>query len=227
MKVAVVFTGFLLLMYSAITLAQDFEERPQHSHYAAFNAGGSFARDPDLKIPQPLPADLGHSLLLQGAFGLEYFEGLNLDFSISYRGGFQQISGFPQMPTGSADFHSWIGMVSGQLDVYPSHIRPFVSVGIGVSRNQLDTIQITQTDGSPLATISGANKTNFAWQVGGGIRLPLSGSSDVDMTFRYLHAGGYQSASEVRFVDGSTIDAKTTGEFSSVELLFGYRFRFK
>lgn len=74
-------------------------------------------------------------------------------------------------------------------------IRPFVTVAAGVAWNDMDpwTRVSSNANGPEVRTFSGNRETNFAWAVGGGASIDLSGmfgrQAFLDLTYRYVDAG--------------------------------------
>jgi len=201
---------------------------PQRGFYARVDVGYSNARDPELAIPSgPIPADIGSSVVYGGGFGYAYVPGLRGDFTLDYRSGFQQVSGFSAMPKGNADIKSLTALASVYFDVLPyERISPYVGAGLGMSRNDLDTITIKNVDGSLLGTIAGSTKNNFAWQfcVGGAFRL--QSNLLIDAGYHYLSAGDYESRDSLTLSDGTIVSAKTRGSVRAHEFLASLQFTF-
>lgn len=204
------------------------EMDPASGFYVRFDAGFSFARDPELRIPSgPLPADLGKSPIFGGGIGYSFVPGIRTDFTVTYRSGFEQISGFPQMPTGNAELDSVAGLVSLYLNLFPAEtVAPYAGFGLGASRNQLSEVRITNPDNSLLGTIGGKNQTNFAWQVCAGISANLSNRWLLDIGYHYLSAGEYTSQDLLLFPDGSSTFTKDVGKFRANELQLSLQYTF-
>ncbi len=224
MKRQIILTAALILcatfLYAEMDQASGF--------YVRFDAGISFARDPVLRIPSgPIPSDLGKSPILGGGIGYSFVPGIRTDFTVTYRSGFEQISGFPQMPTGNAEFDSVAGLASLYLNLFQiATAAPYAGFGVGASRNQLSEVRITNPDGSLLGTIGGKNQTNFAWQVCAGISANLSNRWLLDIGYRYLSAGEYTSQDLLFFPDGSSIAVRNIGKFRSNEVQLSLQYTF-
>lgn len=73
-------------------------------------------------------------------------------------------------------------------------IRPFVTVGAGLAFNDMGTwTRENPTAPQRVRNFSGHTETSFAWSVGGGIAIDLSGALSqkaiLDVTYRYVNAG--------------------------------------
>jgi opacity protein-like surface antigen len=201
---------------------------PRSGWYVRADAGYSSARDPELSIPSgPLPADLGSSSLFGGGLGYSYVPGLRGDFTLTYRSSFQQISGFPAMPEGRADFKSLTALVSIYLDLI-SKVRfsPYIGFGIGMARNELGKVTIQNVDGSFLAAIDGRTTQNFAWQFCAGGSLVLQDHLLLDVGYHYLTAGDYESRDLLKFADGTTTLSKDRASFRAHEWIVSIQYTF-
>jgi len=224
MQRRIILTASLILCATFLYAEMD----PASGFYVRFDAGVSLARDPELQIPSgPLPADLGKSPVFGGGIGYSFVPGIRTDFTVSYRSGFEQVSGFAQMPAGNAEFESVAGLVSLYLNLFPSEtMAPYAGFGIGASRNQLGEVRITNPNGSLLGTIRGDNQTNFAWQVCAGISMNLSNRWLLDIGYHYLSAGEYTSQDLLSFPDGSSTFTKDVGKFRANELQLSLQYTF-
>jgi len=218
---------FIALLCMGTALFAD-ELTPASGWYVRFDAGRSNARDPELKIPSgPLPADLGSSAIFGGGLGYSIVPGLRTDLTITYRSGFQQVSGFPGMPQGAADFKSLATLLSLYLDVLSSaRVSPYFGFGIGIARNELGRVTITNTDGSLLGSIEGKRKTGYAWQFCAGGAFQLRNNWLLDAGYHYLSAGAYESADQLVFTDRSIVFARDQGTFHSHEFILSLQYTF-
>jgi opacity protein-like surface antigen len=216
------------LLLSCSFIFADDELTPVSGWYVRFDAGISNALDPELKIPSGhLPADLGSSSLFGGGLGYSIVPGLRSDFTLTYRSGFQQISGFAAMPEGNADLHSLAALVSIHLDVLTTaRVSPYGGFGIGLARNKLDRITITNPDGSILGTIDGKTATGFAWQLSAGADIQIANQWVLDVGYHYLSAGDYESQDLLILTDGGNAPGKTEGKFRSHELIASIQYTF-
>ena len=216
----------ILLLISSSIFAE--ELTPAGGWYVRFDAGISTASDPELKIPSgPIPADLGSSPILGGGLGYSLVPGIRADLTLTYRSGFEQISGFPAMPQGVADFRSLATLLSLYLDVLSSErVSPYAGFGIGFARNDLGRITITNPDGSRLGTIEGKSKTGYAWQFCAGGSFQLGDQWLLDAGYHYLKGGDYESKDLLVFSDGSSVFAKDKAKFRSHEFIVSLQYTF-
>jgi len=214
-----------LLFYATFLYA---EMDPASGFYVRFDAGFSSARDSEVQISSgSLPADLGTSAIFGGGIGYSFVPGIRTDFTLTYRSGFEQVSGFPQMPTGNAEFKSIASLVSLYLNLVPSErLSPYAGFGIGIARNRLGDVGITNPDGSLFGTIGGKTQTNFAWQVCAGVSANLGDRWLLDLGYHYLSAGEYSSQDLLLSSDGSSSFGKDVGKFRANELLVSLQYTF-
>jgi len=210
------------------SLYADEELTPVSGWYVRIDLGTSNASDPELKIPSgPVPADLGSSPVFGGGLGYSIVPGLRTDLTFTYRSGFEHVSGFSAMPQGTADFHSLVTLASLYLDVLSSaRVSPYGGFGIGVARNELDRITITNPDGSILGTIEGKTTSNFAWQLCAGAVIQLKNRWLVDVGYHYLSAGDYESQDLLHFTDGTSAPGKDEAKFHAHEFIASIQFTF-
>ena len=201
---------------------------PAQGWYIRFDAGFSSATDPDVEIPSgSIPADLGSSPVFGGGFGLKYVPGLRGDVSVTYRSGFEHVSGFAGMPQGNAEFRSLVTLLSLYLDLLATErVSPYGGFGIGFSKNKLEQITITNPDGSLLGTIQGKSHSNFAYQLCAGVNFQLAERFLLDAGYRFVKAGDYESADLLVFPDGSNAPGKTIGKLSSHEVILSLQYVF-
>ena len=100
-----------------------------------------------------------------------------------------------------------------------SKFTPFVGGGIGFSMNN------TKTNGSltngTLPAEGTINKTDFAWNVGGGVAYALTEHISLDVTYRYADLGKANWGANFTDVVRLTANNLHTNEF-----LFGARYQF-
>lgn len=189
---------------------------PAHSaptfFYVRADAGGSFPSGSDFDGFDPSP-------LFGAGVGFSPLPFLRTDVTVTYRtdySGSGAISGTPF--TANADIKSIVGMLNAYYD-FPSfsNFTPYIGGGAGVARNQLNNTSVT-TGGATVATIGGATKTNFAWQVGAGVAISMAPTIALDIAYHYLDAGKFESASFA----GST----ASGQLKAHEVTAGIRVGF-
>jgi opacity protein-like surface antigen len=196
--------------------------------YLRFETGVATALDPDLRAPELIEADLGSSLYFGGGVGYQLFEKLRTDFTVTYRGGFQQDFEIGNVATGEGDFASTAAMlnINYEFDEW-NNLIPFVGVGFGYVYNHLDEISIVSTEGRPLAFINGGGWANFGFQIGGGLTVPVHEKWLFDFGYRYFDGGKYESSDVIHLANGvNMVFAKHVGSLSAHDLTLGLRYRF-
>lgn len=159
--------------------------------YVRADAGGSFPTGNDLD-------GFGTSPLFGVGVGFSPLPFLRTDVTLSYRSDYSGSATETISPgvTGSAksDIKSLVGMLNAYYD-FPTiiNVKPYVGGGVGFARNELgDT---TVTVGGATATIGGSTKTQFAWQLGGGVAFSVAPAIALDIAYHYLDAGKFETAS--------------------------------
>ena len=189
---------------------------PAHSaptfFYVRADAGGSFPSGGDLNGFDASP-------LFGAGVGFSPIPFLRTDVTLTYRSDYSgsgAISGTPF--TANTDIKSIVGMLNAYYD-FPtfSNFTPYIGGGAGVARNQLGSGTAT-AGGAAVATIGGATKTNFAWQVGAGVAISMAPTIALDIAYHYLDAGKFESAS---FAGGTV-----SGQLKAHEVTAGVRVGF-
>jgi len=191
---------------------------PAHSAptflYLRADGGGSFPTGSDLNGFDPSP-------VFGGGIGFSPLPFLRTDVTVTYRSDYSGAATEAILPgiaaTEKSDINSLIGMVNAYFD-FPSigRLTPYVGGGAGVARNHLGGTTITAGGGS--TTLGGASKTDFAWQLGGGVAVSLVPTIALDIAYHYLDAGKFESASFA----GSTL----SGRLKAHEVTAGIRIGF-
>jgi opacity protein-like surface antigen len=111
----------------------------------------------------------------------------SMDFSGTIEGG----------PGGlaTANVDSLVGMVNGYVDLAGlgysfGPFQPYLDGGIGGASNHLHTMDTTTA-----GIIGGDTNTSFAWGIGGGVGMPLSPRTTLDVSYKYLDLGEARSSS--------------------------------
>lgn len=73
-------------------------------------------------------------------------------------------------------------------------IRPFITAAAGIAWNDMDTwTRVNPAAPQPVRNFNGGTETNFAWAIGGGASIDVSGifgrEAFLDLTYRYIDAG--------------------------------------
>lgn len=82
---------------------------------------------------------------------------------------------------------------------------PYATLGAGISSNKISNITFIQTITGVTENDSarGKTKTNFAWQVGAGVLIPVTKSIDINFCYKYKDLGKVES-SNITTVSGFT-----------------------
>jgi opacity protein-like surface antigen len=189
---------------------------PAHSAptfvYVRADAGGSFPTGSDLNGFDPSP-------VFGAGVGFSPLPFLRTDVTVTYRSDYSgsgAVSGTPF--AANSDIKSFIGMVNAYFD-FPTigRFTPYVGGGGGVAHNELGSTTIT-AGGAAVGTIGGASKTDFAWQLGGGVAISLLPTIALDIAYHYLDAGKFESTS----FNGGTL----SGRLKAHEVTAGIRVGF-
>lgn len=97
----------------------------------------------------------------------------------------------------SADVRSLSMFVNGAIDLAPQswRVRPFVTAGAGLASNATSAVVYSFPGIAPNAvTITpGGQRTDFAWNVGGGATFDLCPNLSLDLTLRHTDLGQMHS----------------------------------
>ncbi len=181
---------------------------------------------------------------------------LRADVTGEYRGGshFQALEqvAIPSQGYQNADFYradasSLIGLVNGYVDVGTWYgVTPFVGAGVGIASNRLsgmtDAGGFTYPgNGSGFPTggyFSDGSKTNFAWALMAGLDFNVTQNMKLELGYRYLNYGGYQSGASHCFNGtgagggfsvancGGSANSLSTGSLASQDFRLGLRWAF-
>jgi opacity protein-like surface antigen len=189
---------------------------PAHSAptflYGRVDAGGSFPTGSDLNGFDPSP-------VVGAGIGFSPLPFLRTDVTITYRSDYSgsgAVSGTPF--AANSDIKSFIGMVNAYYD-FPTFgsVTPYIGGGGGIAHNELGDTTIIAAGGT-VATIGGASRTDFAWQLGAGVAISVLPTIALDIAYHYLDAGKFESASFA----GSTL----SGRLKAHEVTAGIRVGF-
>ncbi|NRA73999.1 MAG: porin family protein [Rickettsiales bacterium] len=109
------------------------------------------------------------------------------------------------------------GMINIDWDMYPnSFLSPYVTGGVGVSRNQ--PAKLTDIKYS-LESQGRKSKTNFAWNIGCGVLLNTFGDSYLmDFGYRYVNLGKFYTKGFIE--QSSYVSQRLTGHEAIVWVTF-------
>jgi opacity protein-like surface antigen len=183
--------------------------------YVRADAGGSFPTGSDLD-------GFDSSPVFGAGIGFSPLPFLRTDVTLTYRSDYPGAATDTTLPgvalNEKSDIKSLVGMINAYYD-FPTFasVTPYVGGGIGAARNELGTTTIS-SGGTQLASINGSTKTNFAWQVGAGVAFSVLPTIAIDVSYHYLDAGKFESATFA----GST----ASGRLKAHEVTAGLRVGF-
>ena len=218
--------GFILLALLSCCVAEASDL--SGSWYLQFNTGLSSATSPNLKLDNVVDSSLGKTMDFGIGAGYQMYPKLRADFTVTYRGGLKQDADFLNQLHATADFQSTSAMANFYYDFSEWHgTYPFVTAGLGYVHNHLDTVSILDHDLRPVASIQGGGWSNLGAQFGGGLALPVRSDWFLDIGYRYLNYGKYESSDLIRYANGVNQKfERHVGEFSAHNFFATLRIRF-
>lgn len=192
--------------------------------YGRVDAGGSFPTGSDLHGFDPSP-------VVGGGLGFSPLPFLRTDLTVSYRSGYSGSTTDTTSVPGAtlsekADIKSLVGMVNAYFD-FPTvaSFTPYIGGGVGMARNELGSTTIS-SGGTQLAVIGGSTRTNFAWQVGGGVAISLLPAIALDIGYHYLDAGKVESSTTGTVLGTPVSGSRLSGKLRAHEVQAGIRVGF-
>jgi opacity protein-like surface antigen len=184
---------------------------------ANFANSGIICGDPACTSPGKL-SNVGGGPVLSAGLGYRFSERLRGDITFGYR--FSRLNDTDSSVPATrfkADVSSLTAMANGYYDFGSSGMRPYLGLGLGVSRNRVGAIDFD--DGAGFAgTVPGGSKTDFAAAFMAGVGIPMDGWM-LDIGYRYISMGKIKTdADPVTGYDGAT------GKLMAHELTLGMRF---
>jgi opacity protein-like surface antigen len=178
---------------------------------------GIICGDPACTSPGKLK-DVGGGPVLSLGVGYFFSESLRGDITFGYR--FSRLnSNDASVPATNfkADVSSLTAMANGYIDFGSSGIRPYLGLGLGISRNRVGAIDFD--DGAGFAgNVPGGSKTDFAAAFMAGVGIPMEGWM-LDIGYRYISMGKIKTDFDpVSGYEGAT------GKLMAHELTLGMRF---
>jgi opacity protein-like surface antigen len=198
--------------------------------YVRLDAGYSIAGNPRLDYQgEVLPgSQLGNAALLGGGFGYRLSPNFRLDVTLSYRFDHALTSQGTDGFTGAADVASLVGMANGYYDITTyDRFTPYVTGGLGVARNHTGTNTLRDGTGALYSTSAANSVTRFAWQLGAGTAVALSGGLSLDLGYHYLDMGRFSTPDTAVQPNGTIrTQAANTGALTAHEVSAGLRYAF-
>jgi opacity protein-like surface antigen len=162
--------------------------------------------------------DVGGGLVLALGLGYRFSESLRGDIAFGYR--FSRLNDTDASSPATrfkADVTSLTAMANGYIDFGSSGMRPYLGLGVGVSRNRVGPVDFD--DGAlTVGSVPGGSKTDFAAAFMAGVGIPMEGWI-LDIGYRYISMGKLK-------VDADSVTGYggATGKLMAHELTLGMRF---
>ena len=146
----------------------------------------------------------GTSGIFGGAVGLRLNEIARTDLSVDYltSATINGQNGANPPTTLSSRFNSLVVLANGYLD-FPEFPRgvlgpfiPYVGGGLGFAQNSLGAISGT-TDAAGTYTLSGRNRTTFAYAFGLGVSYPVAPRFTIDFGYRFFDLGDLETGTSL------------------------------
>jgi len=217
---------------------------PPTGLYVRADVGAAFEQNVTFKDTNPsaancdlcgdmFPSSTGRSVFLGGGAGYWLGRMFRADLTLDYLT-LVKISGMTTAAapsTASADFDSLIGLANGYFEfagAFPDdfgQLQPFLSVGIGIARDHLDTTRGVSPLIGPF-TIESHSRMNVAWALGAGAGFVLSPETTIELEYRYLNTGGLRTGATL--TAGGTpfqLTPLKSGDLSVHAVMLGVRYR--
>lgn len=159
--------------------------------YGRVDAGGSFPTGSDMNGFDPSP-------MVGAGIGFSPLPFLRTDATVAYRTGYSGSATTNVLGTtfsAKSNIKTLTGMLNAYFD-FPTvaGFTPYVGGGAGFARNDLGSTTFS-AGGAQFAVVGGSTRTDFAWQVGGGVAISILPTIALDIGYHYLDAGKFETAS--------------------------------
>jgi opacity protein-like surface antigen len=161
-----------------------------------FTDGDNYERSPSTPLPVTGQTDTSGMSGGGGAWGGYDFGQFSLELAGSYRFRHDQNFTFTDITTtnsfgAKANVQTADFIVSAFYDIPLGwKLQPYVGGGAGVVYHRLDTDMLTTT-----VTDAGSSSSwDLAWQVGGGLKYPLSDRMNLRLDYRYVDLGQIETS---------------------------------
>jgi len=186
--------------------------------------------------------DVGSSVTFGAGLGYRWNRQVRFDVTLDYRPGFAVDDSDQATPFAAnykGDITSLVTLVNaywdlpvdlGQYAGWLGRVRPWVGLGLGVARNELDDLSYSQrlaSGATARGRLPGSTATSFAWQAGLGLGIELLPQLTLDFGYRYLDAGDIKTKAG-RLTDsvaGVLPVGEAKGELKSHEFQVGLRYQ--
>lgn len=171
-----------------------------------------------LNTHQSFRATIDNSPEFGGKIGYHLNSLLDLDVAYNQRNNFRWSKDFPGDFSGApntspASRNRTINTIKNRTlmadvtlvpTLFCSCLQPFVSGGIGIAWNTLGDLLSTNLVNGSTAIITGDTNHSFAWQLAGGLNIPLNKHWFFDLGYRYLDMGTFRSGTRDIFLNSSS-----------------------
>jgi len=213
--------------------------------YVRGDIGGAFGQNLTFEDTNPnapncdlcgdlFPSSTGSSVLIGGGVGYRFGPMFRADLTMDYLTPFnvKGHSTAASPSTGSAKLDALIGLANVYFDLagaFPGGFgpfQPFVTAGIGVARDHLDTTTGTSALIGPFA-IESHSRQNLAWAFGAGVGYPLTPELAIELAYKYLDTGQVRTGGTV-VAGGQAFELtpSKTGDFVVHAVTVGVRYGF-
>lgn len=232
---------FTLLFSAAIStssIAQVIENDIEKLNFVQLNIGLSKGLKPGEDYKS---GSLGKTFIYGIEAGREVYKGLRLSLSLdqrsnyknSYSGGRDEFDNF--YDSSKIKAKSTLMLLNSYFDIYNfSGIKPYVGLGLGLSRNQPGSRKVhypedENQDGKLSDTnvvVPGKSSFNFAYKIAAGSRYSITDAFSIDLKYQFLDAGKFKSQN-YEYENGNKIESPSEkGKLRSHEFIFGVAYNF-
>jgi opacity protein-like surface antigen len=192
--------------------------------YVRLDAGGSFPMDTNLAGF----TGFSPSAVVDAGVGFKILPFLRTDVTVSYRPDYNQNTTDPNtFVQQKADIKSLASFFNAYFDIPtgPLPVTPYIGAGVGVSRNQTGSTFEADTFGNTIS-VSGATKTNFAYQVTAGLSFPIFVGIAFDASYHYVDLGRFTTGSSANLNGAGVTVVPESGRLKANEVMIGLRIGF-
>ncbi|AIL64769.1 Outer membrane protein PagN precursor [Rickettsiales bacterium Ac37b] len=115
---------------------------------------------------------------------------------------------------------------SYQFRDYIPEIVPYVLAGVGYSQNKIKATKLSSTE---RVIIRGQKTSNFAWQVGTGILVPVTDNIDINLSYKFRSLGKIKTGKKYDVIAVGPVESPVSlirGNLYTSNILVGISFKF-
>jgi opacity protein-like surface antigen len=219
--------GAALLAVSNVAVAQE------SGLYLRADAGYSWATDagvngdPTTSFFQSKVDKVGESSVFGIGVGYKLNKQIRADVSYSKRGGFKLNGDDSAAQRFTSDIDSEVVLLTGYYSFDLASVKPYLGLGFGWANNKMGNLGVSVP--GTVATGPGGKKNNLAWQVVGGVDIPLTSALVLDVAYHYVDLGKLATDSGIYTVNGVVTPPAVDGGKGNLranELTVGLRYNF-